>query len=155
SHKEDLRPTISYESILNMPVNFDPIKHKRGYREDIEPRITKQDEYGKATLEIREVDRIEIELGKGVSTGYIVVGDQLRPLPIGSTLDRAKGIFYWQPGPGFIGEYDLVFIKQDEFGMQKRINVKIRVRPKFGGNHIDLFKDAKAKGEVSDSDVPS
>ncbi len=131
SYKENLRLSISFDSILNMPVNFDPIKHKRGYREDIEPMIAKPDEYGKTILEIREVERIEIELGKGVLTGYIVIGDQLKPLPIGSTLDTEKGIFAWMPGPGFIGKYDLVFIKEDEFGMQRRISLKIKIKPKF------------------------
>ena len=113
-------------------------KHKKGYREDIEPVIANPDEFGKTTLEIREVDRLEIELGKGLSTGYIVVGDQLRPLPIGSTLDKEKGIFSWQPGPGFIGEYNLVFIKIDDFGMQKRIQVKVRIRSKFSVSRTEI-----------------
>jgi len=151
SQKEVLRPSISYESIVNMPVNFDPIKYKRGYREDLEPKIAKPDEYGIAILEIKEVDRIEVELGEGITAGYLVVGDQLRPLPIGSTLDVQSGIFYWQPGPGFIGDYDLVFVETDEFGMQRRMIVRVKISPKFGGNHIDLFREAKAKGEVADS----
>jgi hypothetical protein len=36
-------------------------------------------------------------------TGFLVIGDQLRSLPIGSTLDTKGGIFTWQPGPGFYG----------------------------------------------------
>jgi len=149
-HKEDLSPSISFESILNMPVNFDPIKHKRGYREDIELRRAKPDEYGKATIEIREVERIEIELGKGVSTGFLVVGDKPRALPIGSTLDVQNGKFYWQPGPGFIGEYDLIFIKTDKFGMQRKIQLKVKIRPKFGNYNIDFFKNSKAKGKAAE-----
>ena len=47
-----------------------------------------------------------------ISAGYLVVGEQLRELPIGSTLDKENGIFYWQPGPGFIGEYRFVFINK-------------------------------------------
>jgi hypothetical protein len=131
SQKEDLWPSLSYESVLNMPVNFDPIKHKKGYREDIEPMIAQPDEYGKTILEIREVERLEVELGKGVMTGYMLIGDQLRPLPVGSTLDTVNGVFYWQPGPGFIGEYNLVFIKTDKFGIDRKIMVKIRIRPKI------------------------
>lgn len=146
SHKEDLRPSLSYESILNMPVNFDPIKYRRGYREGVKPEIARTDEYGKTILEIREVDRIEIELEKGVSTGYLVVGDKLRLLPIGSTLDREKGIFYWQPGPGFIGDYEFVFIREDEYGMQRKIQVEVNIRPKFGMDRMDIFQNAKAKG---------
>ena len=64
----------------------------------------------------------------------MVVGDQLRPLPIGSTLDTEKGIFYWLPGPGFMGEYELVFVREDEFGMSRKIHVKVKIKPKFGIN---------------------
>jgi hypothetical protein len=42
--------------------------------------------------------------------GYLIVGDELRPLPIGSTLDARTGIFSWLPGPGFLGDYRLVFV---------------------------------------------
>ncbi len=84
-----------------MSENIDPIKHKKGYRENIEPKIAKPNKFGKTILKIKEVEMMEIEMGKGLSTGYIVFGDQLRPLPIGSTLDTEKGKFYWQPGPKF------------------------------------------------------
>jgi hypothetical protein len=40
---------------------------------------------------------------------YERVGGERRPLPVGSTFDAATSRFSWQPGPGFIGRYDLVF----------------------------------------------
>ena len=55
-------------------------------------------------------------------TGYMQVNDQLRPLPIGSTLDGKHGIFYWQPGPGFLGDYDLVFVD-----LQRRLRKRVRI----------------------------
>jgi len=72
-------------------------------------------------------------------TGYLRVKDELRPLPIGSTLDSARGVFYWQPGPGFIGKYELVFLKKDSLGnitkhSLRNINklvVQLKIRPKF------------------------
>ena len=74
---------------------------------------------------MREVERLEISFDpnnpptppfrKGgeyiLYSGYQIVGDQLRRLPIGSTLNSAKGTFSWMPGPGFLGSYDLVFIR--------------------------------------------
>jgi len=63
--------------------------------------------------------------------GYQIVGDQLRPLPIGSTLDRLKGTFSWLPGPGFLGKYDLVFVAEDAFGITKRIPVNVTIKPKL------------------------
>jgi len=58
-------------------------------------------------------------------TGYLKVGDELRPLPVGSTLDAEYSIFYWQPGPGFIGQYNLVFV-DDNHKLVKRIRVTVR-----------------------------
>ncbi|MCP4150641.1 MAG: hypothetical protein GY757_23040 [bacterium] len=60
------------------------------------------------------IDRIPLntrllKLENGYS-GYLEVGTFRRCLPIGSTLDMNRGIFYWLPGPGFLGAYKFVFI---------------------------------------------
>jgi hypothetical protein len=63
----------------------------------------------------------------GEYTGYLMVGHQLYPLPIGSSFDRERGIFYWQPGVGFLGEFKFVFLIETEPGeIQKRI-IKVRI----------------------------
>ncbi|MCA1650155.1 MAG: hypothetical protein LC753_07680, partial [Acidobacteria bacterium] len=49
--------------------------------------------------------------GSGPYEAYLSVGGVLRPLPIGSALDQRRGAFYWQPGPGFAGSYDLMFVR--------------------------------------------
>jgi len=69
------------------------------------------DEQGIINIKIKELERIVINLSHPGTDlmGYMIVGHQLRPLPIGSTLDAKSGTFYWQPGPGFIGEYKLLF----------------------------------------------
>ena len=56
-----------------------------------------------------------------------MVGDDLRPLPAGATLDPVEGMFSWMPGPGFLGRYDLVFISQaaDGFPVKRRVAVRI------------------------------
>lgn len=61
----------------------------------------------------------------------MVVGDKLRPLPVGSTLDARTGVFSWLPGPGFIGAYDLVFVKRDAYGSERAIKVQVAIRPKY------------------------
>ncbi|NIM16544.1 MAG: hypothetical protein GTO45_31410 [Candidatus Aminicenantes bacterium] len=63
--------------------------------------------------------------------GYLVVGSALRPLPIGSTFDSERGVFYWSPGPGFVGNYRLVFIEIDPLGNKKKKEALITIRPKF------------------------
>ncbi len=59
--------------------------------------------------------------------GYLIVGDELRRLPIGSTFDSAAGIFSWLPGPGFLGDYQLVFVERSS-RLQQRMTIKIGVR---------------------------
>jgi hypothetical protein len=36
----------------------------------------------------------------------------VKSLPVGSTLDRTRGLFTWQPGPGFVGRYRLAFTRR-------------------------------------------
>jgi hypothetical protein len=52
-----------------------------------------------------------VELPLAATTGYQLVNGERRPLPIGSSLKR--GVFYWQPGPGFLGDYHFVFENKD------------------------------------------
>jgi len=63
--------------------------------------------------------------------GYMVVAGELRPLPIGSTLDARTGTFSWTPGPGFVGSYNLVFVVKDAFGNARSMKVTVTIRPKF------------------------
>jgi len=120
------------ESILNLPISFDPLGVKRGFNLTAAPETIIPDNFGSLQIEMREVERIELDLGQETPyRGYVVVGDELRPLPIGSTLDQKTGTFSWLPGPGFIGSYDLVFITTDASGITKRIPVQVKIKPKF------------------------
>jgi hypothetical protein len=74
------------------------------------------------SVAMEEVGRIELHLG--AVTGYMLVQDEARPLPVGSTLKN--GVFYWQPGPGFLGKYMLQFERPDG----TRIPVPVNIVPK-------------------------
>lgn len=63
-------------------------------------------------------------------SGYLCCGDDLRPLPPGTTLDEKKGIFYWRPGPGFTGPYSFLFTANDETGAATRKEIIITIEPK-------------------------
>lgn len=106
------------------------LRIKRGYERSSGSKLVLPETKGTFRLDIKEVERIEVELGEGVKAGYLVVGEELRPLPIGSTLDVEKEIFYWQPGPGFLGEYDFVFFKMDKGKRQNRIRLTIAIKAK-------------------------
>ncbi len=57
---------------------------------------------------------------------YQLVGGELRPLPIGASFDPETGTFYWQPGPGFIGDYTIILIGNAPASpVKKTINIKI------------------------------
>ena len=117
---------------MNLPVSFEPRKVMKGFSLKTEPEVLQPDNYGTIQIEIREVERIEVELGKSETIrGYQIVGDELRSLPIGSTLDQRNGTFSWMPGPGFLGTHDLLFLQTDVFGITRRIPAKVTIRPKF------------------------
>jgi len=82
----------------------------------------------------RERDDVAITLAvkqTHVYSGYMLVGAELRPLPIGSTLDDRTGTFSWTPGPGFVGAYDLIFVVKDATGSTRAIKVRVKIKPNF------------------------
>jgi hypothetical protein len=169
-----------------------PIRVKKGYNREMEPRMVYPGLNGNITIKARELERVEIcfsegtrepgstvktckprrkkeypnhpnekllevqkpflekvsgrrrqklavdfgglaplSKGMGSSTrvpdGFQVIGNRFTTLPIGSNLDRETGVFTWQPGAGFIGEYRLVFLVRDGYGLltTRRVHVKI------------------------------
>jgi hypothetical protein len=128
------KPIIKIDELSNLPVNYsEPIKMKKGYARNIEPRIIYPDDKGTAIIEIRELERIVI-LISNVETGYLIAGNKIHPLPIGSTLDTKNGTFNWIPGPGFYGNYRLVFVMKDHTGELSKKEILVNMGPKFGKN---------------------
>jgi hypothetical protein len=100
----------------------EPLLVARGYGEL--PEIVDPGLAGSRTIEMKQGERIELRTPRGYEAAYQVVGGQKRALPAGSTWDADSGIFYWQPAPGFLGRYRLVFSNGRE-----RINVRVVVTP--------------------------
>jgi hypothetical protein len=124
-----LWPSISDRTI---PIDYStPIRIKKGYNKNIEPREIYPDYNGIITIEIKELERIEIHFfddkKSTLNVGHRTLN--LSPLPIGSTLDAAGGVFYWSPGPGFIGCYRLVFIDVEKNILWK---INLNIAPKAG-----------------------
>ena len=121
--------------------DLNPITIKKGWEKKNEPLEVSPDDKGKITIEIKELERLEVyldNLGRGEQEvggrkwwGCQEIGKQSRPLPIGSYLDKERGVFYWQPGPGFLGEYRLVFIEEGDPGAVKKCDLVINIIPKF------------------------
>jgi hypothetical protein len=105
------------------------LKHR-----EIPPLEKITDKEDMITMEIKECQRIKVNLWSGDSTGYagfLVVSGRLRPLPVGSFLDTSRGVFYWQAGGGFIGTYRFVFIKRNRAGEFEKKKLKVVIHPGF------------------------
>ncbi|MDQ1353538.1 MAG: hypothetical protein QG657_3844, partial [Acidobacteriota bacterium] len=127
---------------VDVPGPVDVIKGYASDRVNLKPQRVYPDEEGMIRIETRELERVEIRFDNfGQLSGWMQVGDLLKALPIGSFLDRGKGIFYWQPGPGFVGEYRLVFTATDHDGNRTRKNILIHIAPRFD-HRVDNTKMA-------------
>ena len=120
-----------------------PLHVRRGFDLNQPPETVFPGKDGRVDVDIRELERIAVYLDSDAVSfpnpmssrfdegeryaAFLVVGDELRPLPIGSTFDAERGTLVWQPGPGFLGDYQ--FILMDLTAGSKR-NFKIRIRPK-------------------------
>jgi hypothetical protein len=136
----------------NIPTDYlSPVRVKRGYNPEALAEAISPDADGVINIEAQEVDRIKVALSENGASeslpdrvrgrekpartsdheyvGYLIVGNQLRPLPIGSFLDSMRGVFSWQLGPGFIGEYNFVFMSQDRSGIKNKKNIRVRILP--------------------------
>jgi hypothetical protein len=60
--------------------------------------------------------------------------DGLSPLPVGSHLEPATGVFTWAPGVGFVGTYDFVFTRLAGERPVARQDVQIVIAPKGSGS---------------------
>jgi hypothetical protein len=112
------------------PDDVRPIHVKKGYNRGVEPNIIYPDERGNITIEIRELERIEIHFhdpGLTDEPGRL----NIFPLPIGAAVDQKRGIFYWQPGPGYLGDYELMFIRQTGIGEMRKKYLRVRIVPGF------------------------
>jgi Leucine-rich repeat (LRR) protein len=129
--------TISHRLLGNkrlsaIPINYhEPVLIKKGYQPGAKINDIYPDENGIIKVEIMELERLEINLGCPNWMGFMVIGDQPGILPVGSTLNSEKGIFYWQPGPGFIGEYHFIFFVKGMNGPMKWKNIAVIIIPKF------------------------
>jgi len=124
----------------------EPVGLKSGFAENIEPQVIYPDKEGIINIEARLSDRLVIEFDNRIGDGYgedrrfspaayryhgcLVLGDESRPLPVGSTLDGESGIFYWQVGPGLSGNFLLEFIGEQEGIPVKKKKIMVKIKPR-------------------------
>jgi len=134
SHKQYTPQELEFIPVKDM----EPVQIARGIEKDGEAQEVFPGNTGNGRavgINLKELEPVEIHLGENIADmqGYMVVDGQRRDLPIGSTLDRKTGKFYWMPGPGYIGTYELEFVIQEIGGQCYRRKLEITIEPKFPG----------------------
>ena len=132
------RLTATAEVIAAAPRDEGAVLGRRGWDLDGPWRWFGVGRSGRAVLRGEEIDRFELwfETPRGEHyTGHLRVGEELSALPAGSQLDAATGRFTWAPGVGFVGAYDLVFVRWAGGRAVARYEVRIILAPK-GRGHI-------------------
>jgi hypothetical protein len=124
------------ETVSEVPPDYSMVEVRKAASDDSSPQLVFPEWLGEIRLRTREAELVEVRLASQFDDsparyeGYVVVGGRMRPLPVGSTLNTRTGAFSWQPGPGFIGKYDFVFLRTSDQGLKTRIPVEIRIGPK-------------------------
>ena len=95
----------------------------RGYNGGSE--LPERGEDGVYTIELKQGERIELRTPREFhAAAQIAPDNRERALPVGSTWDEGSQTFYWQPAPGFLGPFRLVFSNGTE-----RISVRVVIIP--------------------------
>jgi hypothetical protein len=89
---------------------------------------------GPRRVRLRALDRLELRLDDLVDrractatwVGYLIDDKMLKALPVGASIDPA-GTFFWQPGPGFSGSFDLSFVRTGCDGRKERLPVRVTI----------------------------
>jgi hypothetical protein len=115
-------------AIAAAPRDKAPVFGRRGWDSDAVWNVHAVGRTGGAVIRGEELQRIELWLGDvpGQSySGFMRAGATLAPLPAGSQLNATTGWFTWAPGAGFVGTYDLVFVRWQ--GTQAIVRHEVRV----------------------------
>ncbi|CAN5543653.1 hypothetical protein BH23ACI1_BH23ACI1_26770 [soil metagenome] len=113
------------------PLSSVPVYRRDGFDPSAALHLVEADSTGVLHVSTQEAGRFALTLGSPVSgsggyEGYVVANGRLEPLPAGAFLDRHSGDFFWQPGVGFSGTYDLVFIRTTN-DARERIRVAVQI----------------------------
>ena len=110
------------EDLIDESVTRKGVQVRNGLNRKRLPEPIVPDSDGTYSVTMEEVGLVELQLG--AASGNLLMQGEARPLPIGSTLKG--GVFYWQPGPGFLGEYTMRFVRRDG----TTIPVRVKIVPK-------------------------
>ena len=119
-------------SLEAVAVSQTPVYMRTGFDQSAPLNIVDADTRGARHVSAAQVTRFQLTLGSPAVggderyEGYVVANGVLQDLPAGAFLDRKAGEFFWQPGVGFAGVYDMVFIRISG-DTRERIPVKVHI----------------------------
>jgi hypothetical protein len=121
-----------------------PVWVRKGYDLKAEPVPVYPDEDGRLVIEIDVMERLEIhffppapnfnlenpysQLKRHPEDKIKKMTFHLSHLPVGSALDHDNGIFYWQVGMAYMGEFPLSFMNAVDNGWTRR-DITVRIVP--------------------------
>ncbi len=123
----------SHPNASSLPLDSYIVLGRLGWDLNAPLRSFSRDTSGRTIARSEEVSRVELHLGAGPHVGYLRTSDGLSPLPVGSHLEPTTGVFTWAPGVGFVGTYELVFIRLAGERPVARQDVQIVIAPKGSG----------------------
>lgn len=121
-------------TLAPLPESATPSYIRTGFDPGAPLELVETDSNGTRHVTGTEMGRLEVTVGSpvppaGSYEGYLLSGDTLAPLPQGTFLDRRTGEFFWHIGAGYVGKYELVFVRTD--GEKKeRIPLRVTVEPR-------------------------
>ena len=124
------------EAVAEVPPDYSLVEVRKVASDDKAAELVFPEWSGEIRVRTLETEQVEVKLasqfddGKATYEGYVVTGGRMRPLPVGASLDTSTGTFTWQPGPGFLGRYEFVFLRTGENGLKTRIPVHVRIAPR-------------------------
>ncbi|HEY7500963.1 MAG TPA: BACON domain-containing carbohydrate-binding protein [Vicinamibacterales bacterium] len=128
---------LDASSIEDLPADRSPLPGRRGWEPDAPWRAFQAGTTGRTLVRAEETGRLELRVGRdapGVTfEGYLRAHGGLAPLPVGSTLDAATGEFAWAPGVGFVGAYDLTFVRRVNGRAAERREVRVVLEARGSG----------------------
>ncbi|MCU0286018.1 MAG: Ig-like domain-containing protein [Acidobacteria bacterium] len=111
-----------YSEVENIETDYlQAVDVKKGFGRDALLQKIYPDNSGVINIEIKELEKVDIIFGAPVFN--------ISTLPVGSKLDQGKGIFHWQPGPGFLGPYEFTFCTTAPLHRMLKKKIKITIVP--------------------------
>ncbi|MEP6593464.1 MAG: hypothetical protein ABJC51_07220, partial [Acidobacteriota bacterium] len=119
-------------TVAALPLTDAPVYLRTGFDQTAPLEVIDRTAAGVSVVNVAELTRFQLTLGSPASgetdryEGYVVANGRLEALPSGAFLDGQSGEFFWQPGVGFMGTYELVFVRISG-ETRERIPVEVRI----------------------------